>query len=293
VVVDDEVVPRTTVVVITRDRRHTVLATLDRLARLPERPPVVLVDNASTDGTCEAVRRRYPSVDVVPLPDNLGAAARTVGVLRARTPYVAFSDDDSWWAPGSLAEAASVLDRHPRLGLLAARVLVGPDERLDPVCRAMRDSPLPAPPGAAGPSLLGFVACGSVVRRTAYLEVGGFDDVLFFVGEEALLAQDLMAAGWQLAYVDDVVAHHDPNSASGHRAARDRLDVRNALLRTWMRRPWPTALTASARVLLHRRDRATLLGLLGAVRRAPAALRRRSVLPEHVEQQVRLLERSR
>ena len=171
-------------------------------------------------------------------------------------------------------------------------MLVGPDERLDPVCRAMRASPLPTPPGAAGPSLLGFVACGAVVRRTAYLEVGGFDDVLFFVGEEALLAQDLMVAGWQLAYVDDVVAHHDPNSATGHRTSRARLDVRNTLLRTWMRRPLPTAVTASARVLVDGRDRATLLGLLAALRVAPTALRRRAVLPQHVEQQVRLLERS-
>ena len=277
---------------ITRDRRGNVLASLDRLLRLPERPPVVVVDNASTDGTVDAVRRRHPSVDVVALPRNLGAAARTVGVRRAGTPYVAFSDDDSWWAPGALVRAAEVLDEHPRLGLVAARVLVGPDERLDPVCRAMRASPLPTPPGAAGPSLLGFVACGAVVRRTAYLEVGGFDDVLFFVGEEALLAQDLMVAGWQLAYVDDVVAHHDPNSATGHRTSRARLDVRNTLLRTWMRRPLPTAVTASARVLVDGRDRATLLGLLAALRVAPTALRRRAVLPQHVEQQVRLLERS-
>ena len=282
----------TTVVMITRDRRRNVLASLDRLVRLPERPPVVVVDNASSDGTVAAVRRRHPAVDVVALPRNLGAAARTVGVQRAGTPYVAFSDDDSWWAPGALARAAAVLGEHPRLGLLAARVLVGPDERLDPVCSAMRTSPLPTAPGAAGPSLLGFVACGAVVRRAAYLDVGGFDDVLFFVGEEALLAQDLMAAGWQLAYVDDVVAHHDPNSATGHRTARARLDVRNTLLRTWMRRPWPTAVTTSARVLLRGHDRATLLGLLAAVRVAPAALRRRAVLPEHVEQQVRLLERS-
>ena len=69
-----------TVVMITRDRRENVLASLDRLLGLPERPPVVVVDNASTDGTADAVRRRHPSVDVVALPRNLGAAARTVGV---------------------------------------------------------------------------------------------------------------------------------------------------------------------------------------------------------------------
>lgn len=283
---------RTTVVVMTRDRLGNVLSTLDRLERLPEKPQIVLVDNASQDGTADAVRARHPSVDVIALDRNLGAAARTVGVMRATTPYVAFSDDDSWWAPGALTTAAETFDRHPRLGLLAARVHVGPSQQLDPVCEAMRDSPLPTHDGAAGPSVLGFVACGAVVRREAYLAVGGFSDVLFFVGEEALLAQDLMAVGWQLAYVDDVVAHHDPHSAAGHRSGRDRLDVRNMLLRTWMRRPAARAVTTSARVLMTRRDRTAVLGLLDALRLAPAALSRRRVLPDSVEQQLRLLERA-
>lgn len=123
-------------------------------------------------------------------------------------------------------------------------------------------------------------------------QVGGFRDVLFFVGVEALLAQDLMAAGWRLAYVDDVVAHHDPGSNTGHRTGRDRLDVRDALLRTWMRRPAGSALASCARLLVHRRDRVVVLDLLDTLRRAPTALTCRAVLPEHVEREVRMLERA-
>lgn len=53
-------------------------------------------------------------------------------MARAGTPYVAFADDDSWWAPGALAEAVALFDRHPRLAVLAARILVGAEQRPDP-----------------------------------------------------------------------------------------------------------------------------------------------------------------
>ncbi|HEX8805223.1 MAG TPA: glycosyltransferase, partial [Acidimicrobiales bacterium] len=200
-------------VIATRDRRDGLLGVLDRLDALPptERPPVVVVDNGSSDGGPAVVRAAHPGVQVVELGVNRGAPARDVGVVAATTPYVAFADDDSWWAPGALTAAADAFDARPRLGLVAARVLVGPAERVDTVSAAMAASPLPRPPdGGAGPAVLGFLACGAVVRRRAFLQAGGFSPVTFFMGEEGALALDLAAAGWELAYVDRVVAHHHP-----------------------------------------------------------------------------------
>ena len=52
----------------------------------------------------------------------------------------------------------------------------------------MRDSPLEREADLPGPSVLGFLACGTIVRREAYLQAGGFDPLLFFFGEEELLA---------------------------------------------------------------------------------------------------------
>jgi GT2 family glycosyltransferase len=288
---------RVTVVIATRDRRDELLHTLGQLAALPERPPVVVVDNGSTDGGPAAVRAAHPGVRVIELGRNRGAPARNVGVEAAATPYVAFADDDSWWAPGALARAAGVLDTHPRLAVLAARTLVGPDERLDPVCAEMAASPLP--PGgvdgdgdaaAAGPAILGFVACAAVVRRDAFLAVGGFSDVVFFMGEEQMVALDLARAGWQLAYRDDVVAHHHPSSlrVPDHRRA---LIARNDLLTTWMRRPLGVAAGRTAAMLRAAPTDPVQRRALGqALRRLPRALAGRRVVPPAVEAQVRLLE---
>ncbi|NUT11446.1 MAG: glycosyltransferase family 2 protein, partial [Nonomuraea sp.] len=60
--------PRVGAVMITWNRREEALTSLGRLLRLPERPRAVLVDNASTDGTAEAVAHAFPEVDVVALP---------------------------------------------------------------------------------------------------------------------------------------------------------------------------------------------------------------------------------
>jgi GT2 family glycosyltransferase len=227
---------RVAVVIATRNRGPELLGTLTRLLALDERPRVVVVDNGSTDGTAQLIRDRQPGVQVVGLRRNRGAAARTIGARLVDTPYVAFSDDDSWWAPGALGRAVELLDRHPRLAVLAARVLVGPDQRVDPVCREMADSPLPPADDLPGPPVLGFIACGAVVRRDAFLEVGGFDARLGVGGEEELLSLDLATRGWGLAYVADVVAHHHPSPVRDP-SGRRRRQVRNALWSAWLRRP--------------------------------------------------------
>jgi GT2 family glycosyltransferase len=283
-------VGRFTVVIATRNRRSELLRTLDRLGALPERPAIVVVDNGSGDGTPAAVRTGHPGVRVVPLGRNRGAEARNIGVHLARTPYVAFSDDDSWWEPGALERAADLFDAHPRLGLIAAHTMVGPGRQPDPVNAAMAGTPLPGEPGLPGPEVLGFLACASVVRRRAFLDVGGFSPLLFFVGEERLLAYDLAAAGWGRCYVSDIVAVHEPSRRRPPARDRRRAELRNTLLTTWMRRPCRVAVRATMRLGADAlRDDDSRAALAAAVLRMPAALAGRRPLPPAVERGVRRL----
>lgn len=267
--------PDVTVVVATRNRWADLAGSLPR-----HEAPVLVVDNGSTDGTPELVRRHFPGVRVIELGENRGAPARNVGVQAAATPYVAFADDDSWWAPGSLARAARVLDAHPRLAVLAGRVLVGPNERLDPACVEMAHSPLDRDDDLPGPSVLGFLACGAVVRRSAYLESGGFDDVVFFMGEEERLALDLAARGWGLSYVPEVVAHHHPSLARNRRD-REIRSARNRLLTAVLRRPLPVVVTTASNTL--RAGSTGRAAVLAALPRLPRALAARRTLPPRVE----------
>jgi len=281
-----------TVVIASQNRRASLFETLGHLVALPERPRVILVDNGSTDGTPGAVRVGFPQVEVVELGRNLGAVARNVGVEMSRSAVVAFSDDDSWWEPGSLPHAVELFEAYPRLGLLAARILVGPQGTLDPVCTAMAASPLTASVPVPGPSVLGFVSCGTVVRREAFLEVGGFDEVVFFLGEEERVAVDLASAGWGLAYVEEVVARHHPSPARSTPDERRRLQTRNHLLSQWMRRPGGVAVGKTLNVAVRALDDPVSRGaLVDAFRRLPLALRARRMPSPQVEDALRLLER--
>ncbi|MFD7923399.1 glycosyltransferase family 2 protein [Streptomyces sp. NPDC059740] len=281
---------RVTVALITRNRRQGLLHTLDRLAALPERPPLLVVDNGSRDGTAEAARAHPAQPRVLTPGRNLGALGRNLAVRHAVTPYVAFSDDDSWWAPGALERAADLLDRHPRLGLLAARTLVGPEHHEDPLNAVLAHSPLPARTDAPGVPVLGFLACAAVTRKSAFLAAGGYHRVLFFGCEETLLAYDLTASGWAVVHEPSVVAHHHPEP--GERPGRRGLQHRNAVLTHWLRRPLPVALRGTvALAAAARRDAEARTALWGTLARLPAALRDRRPLPGDVERAACALER--
>lgn len=269
-------------VVASRNRRDQLLRYLPR-----HEAPVILVDNASEDGTPEAVEEALPHVHVVRAGANLGAAGRNVGVELAGTPYVAFADDDSYWEPGSLGKAAALLDAHPRAALLTGQVLVGERGRVDPISAAMEAAPLGTPADLPGPAVLGFLACAAVVRRDAFLGVGGFNPTLHVYGEEALLAMDLAAAGHGLAYVPALTVRHLPLPAGRDVAGRRRRQARNDLLTAWLRRPLPVAVAAAGSAW--RAGDAARAGLADAARLLPWVLRHRRPLPAHVEAAVRTL----
>jgi N-acetylglucosaminyl-diphospho-decaprenol L-rhamnosyltransferase len=285
--------PSVSVVMITRNRCAAARRSVERLLALPENPPVIVVDNASTDGTVAALDSEFGDrVDVIAMDRNAGAAGRNAGVRAATSRFVAFADDDSAWLPGALRLAAAHLDGHPRLAVLAARVLLGPNEEVDPTCEAMAASPLPRRDGLPGPSVLGFIACGAVVRREAFLAAGGFDERYGVGGEEGPLAIELAMRGWDLAYLDDVTALHWPSPVR-NRSARRRTLIRNELWLAWHRRHWSTAARTSARLVrLAVTDEVVRAGLWEAARAAPGVLLHRRRIDDDLERQLRLLDGS-
>jgi len=279
--------PRVALVVLTHERRALVCRQVERALALPERPPIYAVDNGSRDGTARALARFGPRVRVLRSERNLGAAGRNLGAAAAEARYVAFADDDTWYAPGALARAADHLDADPGVAVVSGCVLVR--GRPDPACLAMARSVLGEEGGRV--AVVGFLAGACVVRRAAFLEAGGYEPRLFLGAEESLLALDLLAAGWRLAYCADVRVHHEPapRDAGARRARLRRNEVKVAWLRRPLRRAFPISLAAWRRCE-SRGERARLA--LDLARSLPWLLRARRLVPPAVEARVRAVEAS-
>ncbi|CAG9214140.1 MULTISPECIES: glycosyltransferase family 2 protein [Burkholderia] len=278
--------PRVTAVVLTYRRADELARTLARLTALPDRPAIVVVDNGSDDATAALVRERFAHVTLVHAPGNVGASGRNLGVAVARTRHVAFCDDDTWWAPGSIAEAADLLDAYPHVAAVTARVLVGAEEREDPTCKLMADSPLDASVALPGRPILGLLAGATAFRRDAYLRAGGYHPRYFLGGEEALLALDLYRAGAWLVYAPQLTVHHYPSTQRDARARRS-VSTRNDVWTAWLRWPAGAAFAHTVRMLPRlRRER----GILPALAGLPWILRERRAIPPHVERMRRRLD---
>lgn len=278
-----------TLIVLTHNRRDEVLRTLDKIRALNEAAAVCVIDNASRDGSADTIEAAFPDVRVIRSPRNLGAAARNAGVRAADTKYVAFCDDDTWWAPGALTRACALLDAHPAVGCITARILVGSEMREDPASRVMARSPLAPIGGFPGTQVAGFMAGACVMRRDAFLACGGYEPRFFIGGEEELLAIDLLSAGWLLTYAPEVVVHHHPSRVRDARGRR-RLILRNGLWCVWLRRPLSTIWHESWRRIAATPDRwDSLLGVLSALNGVAWVWARRRSVPRSVETLLRSL----
>jgi N-acetylglucosaminyl-diphospho-decaprenol L-rhamnosyltransferase len=191
---------------------------------------IVVVDNASKDGSAEAARRADPAVDVLALDENLGfGAGANRGVARTSTPYVGILNPDLEVEPGATKALVDVLDRLPDVGIVAPRIQT-PDGQLYPSVRTFPDMV-----DAAGHAFLHFVwrsnpfsrrykmldwdhdvaadvdwVAGThlVVRRTAWDEVGGFDEGFFMYLEDVDLCWRLGRAGWRVRYEPEARVVH-------------------------------------------------------------------------------------
>jgi N-acetylglucosaminyl-diphospho-decaprenol L-rhamnosyltransferase len=216
-------------VVVTWNSREMVLRCLDHLAGAAvER--VVVVDNASQDGTAEAVERAHPEVDVLELPQEEGLArAYNRGAARGSASLVLFLNDDVLVDEQAVRRLVTALDERSDAVAAAGRLVDAEDGRTQveylpqpfPTSRSLlamlagrgRGSPdlsetetvvVDQPPGAC-----------LLVRREAFQAVGGWDEQFEFWYEDVDLARRLRARG-DVLYVPSVEVAH----VGGHSARR-------------------------------------------------------------------------
>src|SRR4051812_2854612 len=242
--------PSVSAVIVTWNRRDAVELVLDRLAALPVDEGLV-VDNGSQDGTAEAGGSRGGNVRLLEQGGKAGIAARKRGAGEASGELLLMLDDDSYPLEGAIETLVERFVADPALGVAGGLV-----RDVDSDGNVIRSTELGTfdwwlrggrkgdPPPEGFPAFF-FPEGASLLRRDAYLEVGGFFEPYFYLSSEIDLATRLLAAGWDVRYVPQAAFDH--LKAAGGRSSDRALyfRIRNHLWYLWLRFPAHVAVPRS------------------------------------------------
>ena len=227
--------PDVSVIVPTYQGRHHLENLLPSLHEQTLAHDVIVVDNASTDGTQDLLRQRFPRVQLISFTENRGfGKAANAGVAAATSATVVLLNNDIVCTPTFLERLVEVLD--PRQGIvMAAPVLVrsGDEGRIDTagivVDRTLHGfNHLYGEPVEVltGDPFDPLAPCGGAAAfdRAAFLDVGGFDPAFFAYLEDVDLAIRCVARGWHCRLASSAIAIHAHSGTLGEGSrAKNRL----------------------------------------------------------------------
>jgi GT2 family glycosyltransferase len=192
---------------------------------------VIVVDNASTDGSAEMITRDFPQVELIPSEVNLGfGKANNLGFERAQGRYIVLLNSDAFLDERSLALSVAHMDANPAAGLGGGR-LVGRDASFQPSARMFPSvlSDLIVLSGLAAryprsrffgfadrtwadamiPAEVDWVpGAYSIIRPEALKAAGPFDPRFFLYYEEVDLCRRIKQLGYSICYWPDVTVMH-------------------------------------------------------------------------------------
>lgn len=258
---------------VTWNGAHLLPACLDSLDAQTVRGSmeIVVVDNASADGTPELLATR-DGVRTIRAPRNLGFAGGAALGMRGATGHVVLLNNDAEFAPDAVEHLLRAL-AEPGVGAATAKILLA---GTDPVLvnstgnvvtsdgrGTDRDWQRPLGTESTDPDVFGFCGGAAVLRREMLDEVGGFDPSLFLYYEDTDLSWRMRAAGWTVRYVPGAVAEHRHAASSGTGSPLFRYyNTRNSLIVATRHAPLRVVVLSVCR---------QTLGLLRAAVTAPTA----------------------
>jgi GT2 family glycosyltransferase len=208
--------PSLSIVLVAHNNLRELASCLPRLLDEPEVCEIIVVDNASTDFTCDWIRASFPSLRVLRSNSNQGyGAGCNRGLSIARGRYILVLNPDTVSKPGSISSMLTVARRHPR-SFVTPKLLL-PDGRINACGNQMHVSGLvsctafgqeaTSVSGVTKPLLLSGAAI--VASREAWLEVSGFAEWCFMYFEDVDLSLRARALGYDILCAADSPLTHN------------------------------------------------------------------------------------
>jgi GT2 family glycosyltransferase len=193
---------------------------LDSIMGQPGIDEVLLVDDASTDGSADLVRKRYPELRVLVMAENGGpCVARNAGLRAARCDFVLAVDNDTVLRPDVLEKLRSALENDPGACIAQVRsVMFDEPERVHydgaefhyVGLLSLRNfyQPLAEAEGTGVIAAQALIGICALMERDVVLAAGGYDEEFFYLAEDYELAYRLRLMGMRLLSVEDAIVLH-------------------------------------------------------------------------------------
>ena len=246
------------VVIVAWNARHYLELCLESLEKAPPRRTmeVLVVDNASSDGTAGMVEAQFPWVKLIKSAENLGfSRGNNVAIRQCEGRYIALVNPDVIVLPGCLDSLADFLDQNPRIGNAGPRVF-NPDMTQQSTCRRFPSlwnnfcmatglaSKFKNSRFFAGEHMLYFshdrtmpvdvlVGCFSMIRRETFEAVGLLDEKLFMYGDDMDWCRRCWKAGWQVVFFPGARAIHDKGKTTAPYPVRFALAQQRSVFYYW------------------------------------------------------------
>jgi GT2 family glycosyltransferase len=223
------------------DDTCTALAALRDVNWPREQLEVIVVDNASGDGSVERIAKEFPDVRALALEENRGfAAGCNAGAQAATGEIIAFLNNDARPDPEWVSAAAAVLARDGSVACVASKVLDWDGELVDFVDAGLgfyghgfklHAGEPDSPAYDREADVLFASGAAMVVRASTFREVGGFDERYFLFFEDVDLGWRYWLLGYRVRYVPASLTYHRHHRSVGALSAaqEDHLLERNAL----------------------------------------------------------------
>lgn len=287
------------VIIVSWNAKNYLLQCLESLSNRPSKylKEVIVVDNASSDGSVDEVKVKFPDVRLIRNAANLGfSRGNNIGVRASTGDYVCLINSDIKLLGNCLEILRTYAETHPEIGMIGPRILDGDGQvqsscrgfpRLwNMLCRALAlDALLPhwgifngyllrhwGQDGAREVDILS--GCFWFIRRQALQKVGLLDEGFFMYGEDMDWCKRFWTNGWKLKFVPSAEAVHYGGKSSINAPIRFYIEKQRADLQYWRKHHGKAGMLAYFLIsLIHHLVRVVGYSLVSVVRNSNSGSR--------------------
>ena len=188
--------PLVTVDILSWNRKEDMRTTLQELKKTTyPNIEIIVVDNASTDGTPKMIEKDFPYVKLIRMSKNIGIAGWNIGFNEANGKYIVVLDDDSYPAPDAIELMVEEFEKTDKdVGIIAFQVRSTEDDRC-----LTSDWPQ---------QMITFWGCRAGIKKDLISRIGGYEPKFFLYMNEKEFSIRALKNGFKTIYCKDIIAYH-------------------------------------------------------------------------------------